>query len=68
MDVPIYVAGTLLEYPYLVRLTELAPKNKLVVFQPQNEDGKHGAKALWKSDDVSQEYWLSLLMFINSLQ
>ncbi len=68
IDKPVYVAGTQLEYPYLKRLTENVPKNKLVVFQPQNDDGKHGAKALWKTDEVSKEYWLSLLMFINSLK
>ena len=68
IDKPVYVAGTQLEYPYLVRLTELAPKNRLVIFQPQNNDGKHGAKALWRSDVVSKEYWLSLLMFISNLK
>jgi len=68
IDKPIYVAGTQLEYSYLKKLTELVPKKNLVVFQPQNDDGKHGAKALWKTDKVSKEYWLSLLMFINSLK
>ena len=68
IEKPIYVAGTQLEYPYLERLCELAPKSKKTIFQPQNDDGKHGAKALWKTDDVSKEYWLSLLMFINSLK
>jgi hypothetical protein len=68
IDKPIYISGTQLEYPYLKRLTELAPKAKKTVFQPQNSEGKHGAKALWKSDDVSKEYWLSLLMFINNLK
>jgi len=68
-DIPVYIAGTQLEYPYLLRLTELVPKDKLVVFQPQNDEGKHGAKALWKkNNDVSQEYWLSLLMFINNIK
>ena len=68
-DIPIYVAGTQLEYSYLQRLTELVPKDKLVIFQPQNDTGKHGAKALWKqNNDVSHEYWLSLLMFINNIR
>lgn len=64
---PIYIAGTQLEYPYLVRLTDLAPKANKVIFQPQNDEGVHGAKALWKTSTVSKEYWLSLLMFINNL-
>jgi len=68
IDKPIYVAGTQLEYPYLKRLCELVPKSKKTIFQPQNDEGKHGAKTLWKSDDVSKEYWLSLLMFINSIK
>ena len=68
MEKPVYIAGSQLEYPYLKRLTKLVPKNNLVVFQPQNASGKHGAKALWKEDKVSKEYWLSLLMFINNLQ
>ncbi|MBN2669249.1 MAG: dienelactone hydrolase family protein [Bacteroidales bacterium] len=67
-DKPLYIAGSQLEYPYLTRLTELVAKDKIIVFQPQNSGGKHGAKALWKSDDVSKEYWLSLLMFINNLR
>lgn len=68
IEKPIYITGSQLEYPYLKRLTALVPKNNLVVFQPQNDTGKHGAKALWKKDKVSKEYWLSLLMFINNLQ
>ena len=66
IDKPIYIAGTQMEYPYLQRLTELAPKSKKTIFQPQNDEGKHGAKALWKTQKVSKEYWLSLLMFINN--
>jgi len=53
--------------PYLQKLTELVPKRNLVVFQPQNDIGDSGAKSLWKSKEVSKEYWLSLLMFINKL-
>jgi hypothetical protein len=68
IEKPLYVAGSQIEYPYLQRLTELAPSNKLTVFQPQNNEGKHGAKALWKQYEVSKEYWLSLLMFINNLK
>lgn len=68
IDKPVYIAGTQLEYTYLKKLAELVPKKNLVVFQPQNDDGKHGAKALWKTDKVAKEYWLSLLMFINSLK
>ena len=67
IDKPIYVAGSQLEYPYLQKLTELVPKRNLVVFQPQNDIGDSGAKSLWKSKEVSKEYWLSLLMFINKL-
>jgi len=68
IDKPVYVAGTKTEYDYLKRFTELIPKEFLVLFQPQNNEGKHGAKALWKSEEGSQEYWLSLLMFINNLK
>ncbi len=68
IDKPVYVAGTQKEYLYLKQFTELIPKENLILFQPQNDSGKHGAKALWKSEKGSQEYWLSLLMFINNLK
>jgi len=68
IDKPVYIAGTQMEYPYLKKLAELVPKENLVVFQPQNDSGKHGAKALWKSEKGAHEYWLSLLMFINNLK
>ncbi len=67
-DKPIYIAGSQVEYTYLQTISQKAPKSKTVLFQPQNSVGKHGAKSLWKSDDVSKEYWLSLLMFINNLK
>ena len=67
IDKPIYVAGSQLEYPYLQKLTELVPKRNLALFQPQNDIGDSGAKSLWKTKEVSKEYWLSLLMFINKL-
>jgi len=67
IDKPIYVAGSQLEYPYLEKLTELVPKRHLTLFQPQNDVGGSGAKVLWKTKEVSKEYWLSLLMFINKL-
>lgn len=68
IDKPVYIAGTQLEHPYLLRLTEMVSKKNIVVFQPQSADGKHGAKSLWKDIEVSKEYWLSLLMFINNLK
>jgi len=68
IDKPVYIAGTKMEYSYLKQFSELIPKENLVLFQPQNDDGKHGAKTLWKSEKASHEYWLSLLMFINNLK
>jgi pimeloyl-ACP methyl ester carboxylesterase len=65
---PMYIAGSQLENPYLEKLTELVSRKYITVFQPQNHEGKHGAKGLWKKYEVSKEYWLSLLMFINNLK
>ncbi len=67
-DKPIYVAGSQTEYPHLLDLMEKAPQENITIFQPQNAVGKHGAKALWKNDEVYKEYWLSLLTYINKLK
>ncbi len=67
-DKLLYVAGSQLEYPYLLSLMEKAPRENITIFQPQNAVGRHGAKSLWKDDEVYKEYWLSLLNYINKIK
>lgn len=64
---PFFVAGTQLEEEYVRELLSLTDSNRGVVFIPEDGQGRHGASALWKSNNNSSEYWLALVMFVKSL-
>ena len=68
ISIPIYVGSTKSEFPYIKEMFEDVKPQKLVIFRPEKADGLHGAKTLWWESPTRNEYWLSLLFFLNSLQ
>lgn len=68
LDIPVFLASTKREYPYVTELSSEIPGKNKVIFTPSECQGVHGAKALWESEEGSQEYWLGLMMFINRLK
>ena len=43
-------------------------KPSLKTFHCPTDDGKHGSKALWKSNPSSKDYWMSITMFFSKLK
>lgn len=68
LDVPVFLASTRREYPYITELSSGIGTDKKIIFTPSESQGTHGAKALWESEPCSKEYWLGLLMFFNRIQ
>jgi dienelactone hydrolase len=68
LSIPIYVGCTGSEFVYVKELFSNVKPQKLIIFRPEKADGLHGAKTLWWESPTRNEYWLSLLFFLNSLQ
>jgi hypothetical protein len=67
LTIPVFIACSKQEYPYLVELAPEISPSKLTIFVPTRYDGEHGVTSLLPSDPASGDYWLSLLMFFRSL-
>ena len=68
LDKPTYVGCTKTEYPYIKEMFSNVKPQRVVLFRPEKAEGTHGAKTLWWESSTRNEYWLSLLFFLNSLQ
>ena len=67
-DKLLYAACSKREYPYVAELLKDVPPQNLTVFQPSSGDGMHGVQALQKANPSSDEYRLSLMMFIKKVK
>ncbi|MFH2094928.1 MAG: CocE/NonD family hydrolase [Bacteroidota bacterium] len=65
---PTFVASKKREFSYVQEMFADVPDDYKTLFQPLEGEGEHGAKALWKESNSSQEYWLALLLFFGSLK
>ena len=68
IQVPVFIASTNLEFPYVTELSSGIDPAYKTLFTPANNSGSHGAKALWESEEASNDYWLNLLMFLNRIR
>ena len=68
LKTPVYVGCTRSEYEYAKNLLSQAKPNKKVIFRPEKGEGLHGSKTLWWDSPTRNEYWLSLLFFLNNLK
>jgi len=68
LDIPVFIAASRREYPYVTELSSGISNGKKVIFTPSESQGVHGARALWGSEEGSPEYWLGLIMFIHHIK
>jgi dienelactone hydrolase len=68
ISVPVLLAGSKKEYPYLSELASGIPPDHLTLFVPSRYEGEHGTASLLSSNPASGDYWLSLLMFFRNLR
>lgn len=67
LEIPLFIASTRREYPYVTELSSGISNRYKTIFSPAETSGTHGAKALWESSEHNQEYWLALLLFFNRI-
>ncbi len=67
LEVPVFLASTIRERPYVEKLSSGIADEYKSLFTPAETSGTHGAKTLWESEESSREYWLGLLMFFRHL-
>lgn len=61
---PVFIASSQREYPYVFEYDATITSKVKTFFKPQNGQGEHGAKSLWKSCETNREYWLALMLFL----
>ena len=66
LNKPAFITATVEEEPYVTELVK--DLLQYTLFVPQGGAGQHGARALWKENETSSEYWLALIMFIRSVE
>jgi pimeloyl-ACP methyl ester carboxylesterase len=67
--IPLFVTGTETELPYITQmLQKISNQDNVTIFEPSIPPGEHGSMALWENNPTKDEYWLAILLFINSLK
>ncbi|OFX60998.1 MAG: hypothetical protein A2046_13215 [Bacteroidetes bacterium GWA2_30_7] len=61
---PAFVASSQREYSYVFEFDSVIVSKSKTFFKPQNGQGEHGAKSLWKTCETNREYWLALMLFL----
>lgn len=67
LKIPVYAGCSKSEYNYVKDLLSKVKSPKMVIFKPEKGDGLHGAKNLWWESQTRNEFWLTLLFFLNNL-
>ena len=63
----VFVACSASEYKYTKLLLSGVEEKYKTVFAPRENDGRHGAKSLWKDCKANKEYWLNLFLFFKQI-
>jgi len=64
---PVYATSALSEAPAVTELLKDVTSQLKVQFIPTSE-GNHGSKVLWTNNSNNQEYWLTLMAFLNKVR
>jgi len=64
---PVFVCGSKREMPEIKKLVSNIPIKNLVVADPGEFSGTHGASTFWSSKPESKEMWLALTLFFSRL-
>ncbi|MBN2524089.1 MAG: hypothetical protein JXB24_12520 [Bacteroidales bacterium] len=66
---PLFVSSSAIEYDYIEQMLSGIDKSYITLYKPgKGSKGIHGAKALWKENESSDECWLELLMFFKKIR
>lgn len=68
ISIPVYIACNTAEYPYLLESIKGVENEKLTLVKPPENAENRGVGLLSDNNPVSDIYWLSVLIFIKSLQ
>jgi len=68
ISIPVLALSSKTEYPAMVDLLSVVSKSLVSTFKPSGAEGKHGSKALWKSNPTNNEYWMAVTMFFSKLK
>lgn len=66
-DKPAFIAASGMEYPYVEELVQNIPDSVKRLYTPGNNEGVHGAAALWDTNPQYREYWLAVILFVRSI-
>ena len=65
---PIFVSSSDIEYKYIEEMLSGVPDTNKHIYRPPEGKGVHGAKALWNSNESSDECWLELMLFFKRIR
>jgi dienelactone hydrolase len=65
---PVFIASNQIEYPFVVEATSEINDDKITLVKPPENAENRGIGLLSDNNPVSDTYWLSVLVFIKSLQ
>jgi len=68
IEKPVFCASMIKEYPYMEQLLKGVGGTWKTLWKPAKGKGRHGASMLWESSDVSDEAWLSLMLFFRNIK
>lgn len=68
LKIPLFVYATSMEMEFVRQLLSGIDDNNKKIYTPLKGKGEHGAKALWKVSETSDECWLELLLFFKKLR
>ncbi|MFP4061020.1 MAG: dienelactone hydrolase family protein [Bacteroidales bacterium] len=66
-DKPLFVAASSREYPFVKEMIREVPSKNVTLVKPSGKYDGHGASMLWDSSTVSDEIWLSLMLFFRKM-
>lgn len=65
---PIFVSTSNIEYQYIEEMLSGVPDSNKHIYHPPEGKGVHGAKALWSTNESSDECWLELMLFFKQIR
>ncbi|MFN8207341.1 MAG: hypothetical protein U0T82_08030 [Bacteroidales bacterium] len=68
IEKPVFCASTNKEYAYMEQLLKGVGETWKTLWKPAKGKGRHGASMLWESSEVSDEAWLSLMLFFRNIK
>ncbi|MBA7703669.1 hypothetical protein ES703_112461 [subsurface metagenome] len=66
---PLFISSSTLEHEFVKQMLSGIQNEYKVLYKPgKGKKGMHGAKALWKENESSDECWLELLVFFKRIR